>query len=197
MKLTLTRVAPIALAAAVISVSGIALASIPDASGVIHGCYKTSGPAQGVLGVIDTGAGQACPSGTTPLSWNQTGPQGPAGATGATGAQGPQGDTGPQGPAGPSTAGPTGLDVITVFNNGDSGPNNIGLGVNCPNDHPYAIGGGGVATSFGFQSSSQLVESRPVGIEGPSNYSVSVARGWWVQGSTAGMYEEAYAICAK
>ncbi len=56
---------------------GVAAASIPDSSGVIHGCYK---PADGKLRVIDTDAGQACATGETGLAWNQTGPQGPPGS---------------------------------------------------------------------------------------------------------------------
>lgn len=73
---------------------GIAWATIPDASGVIHGCYRTANPAKGALTVIDTGLGETCPSGTVGLNWNQIGPQGPAGATGSTGPQGPSGSPG-------------------------------------------------------------------------------------------------------
>jgi hypothetical protein len=65
---------------------GTALAAIPDAGGVIHGCYKSS---DGKLRVIDTEAGHTCGSGETAVSWNQTGPQGP---TGATGPEGPAGE---------------------------------------------------------------------------------------------------------
>src|SRR5437879_3725406 len=68
-----------------LAAGGIAYASIPDGSGVIHGCYKTIG---GSLRVIDTGSGGACNAGETPLGWNQTGPRGP---TGLQGAQGPPG----------------------------------------------------------------------------------------------------------
>jgi len=53
-----------------------ALASIPGTTGVIHGCYRTAGPH--TLSVID---GQTCPSGSTPLSWNQKGPAGPGSYT--------------------------------------------------------------------------------------------------------------------
>jgi len=69
---------------------GMALASIPDAGGVIHGCYLTTGPpqARGALRVIDTDAGQACVSGEIAITWNQTGPQGPEGPAGATGPAG-------------------------------------------------------------------------------------------------------------
>jgi hypothetical protein len=67
---------------------GLASASIPDGSGVIHACYQSPPPAHGAnLQVIDTGAGGSCSGGMVPLTWNQTGPQGPAG---------------PQGPQGPS-----------------------------------------------------------------------------------------------
>jgi hypothetical protein len=61
----------------------IAYASIPGPDGVIHGCYKTSNPAQGAVIVIDHTA--SCPSGYTALNWNQTGPQGPAGPAGLSG----------------------------------------------------------------------------------------------------------------
>lgn len=73
--------------AVVASGVGIAMASIPDASGVIHGCRASR---SGALSVIDSTT-ESCPKGTTALDWNQTGPQGPAGATGAPGPQGPPG----------------------------------------------------------------------------------------------------------
>lgn len=65
--------------------TGIAFASIPGPDGVVHGCYKTSSPAQGTLTVIDSAA--SCPSGTASLNWNQAGPQGPAGSPGISGYQ--------------------------------------------------------------------------------------------------------------
>jgi hypothetical protein len=60
--------------------AGIAYASIPGPDGVIHGCYKTSNPAQGSVIVIDSAA--SCPSGFAALNWNQTGPQGLPGLAG-------------------------------------------------------------------------------------------------------------------
>jgi hypothetical protein len=57
--------------------AGLAIASIPSSSGVINGCYRTSGGNQGDLIVIDSAA--SCPAGYTALDWNQAGPQGPAG----------------------------------------------------------------------------------------------------------------------
>ena len=75
--------------------AGLAVAAIPDAGGVINGCY---GP-NGQLRVIDTAAGQACKANEASLSWSQTGPAGPQGP------QGPQGPEGPQGPQGPAGGG--------------------------------------------------------------------------------------------
>jgi hypothetical protein len=69
-----------ALAAAMIMLGGVAVASIPSADGVINGCRKNS---TGDLRVIDSAA--SCPNGFTPLKWNQMGPQGPAGANGVSG----------------------------------------------------------------------------------------------------------------
>jgi hypothetical protein len=61
---------------------GIAYATVPDASGVIHGCYQKN---QGTLRVIDTGTTQTCSSSEAPLTWSQTGPQGQQGEPGPTG----------------------------------------------------------------------------------------------------------------
>src|SRR5258708_20634219 len=90
----------IGITALVLTAGGaIAYASIPAPSGTIDACYKTSGPAQGALIVIDSAA--TCPSGTAPLNWNQTGPQGPAGPPGLSGIPlGRQGDAPPYRPPG-------------------------------------------------------------------------------------------------
>jgi hypothetical protein len=68
---------------------GVATGAIPDASGVIHGCYDP----QGALRVIDP-ASSSCKNNETALNWSQTGPAGP------TGPNGPKGATGPTGPSG-------------------------------------------------------------------------------------------------
>jgi Collagen triple helix repeat (20 copies) len=87
-----------------IAVGGIAYASIPDANGVIHGCYR---PTTGQLIVAISGKG--CEEGWTPLNWNQTGQTGPTGLTGPTGPTGLTGPTGATGPTGTTgTTGPTG-----------------------------------------------------------------------------------------
>jgi hypothetical protein len=53
---------------------GIAVASIPDSgTGVITGCYITSGANQGKLRVIDAQAGATCLGTETQLAWNAKG----------------------------------------------------------------------------------------------------------------------------
>lgn len=88
-KRSLISAAAGALAATVLA-GGIAVAAIPDAGGVINGCYRASEDDQkGQLRVVN-GAGN-CRNNELPISWNQVGPQGP---------QGPQGIPGRAGPAG-------------------------------------------------------------------------------------------------
>jgi type VI protein secretion system component Hcp len=132
--------------------AALAVASVPDSSGVIHACYPiteingTTRPvATANLRVIDPSAGQTCTafntdvsSGEAALSWNQTGPSGPQGAPGATGATEPTGPTGPQGAPGTNTtvlSGNTltlsGGQVITI------GAGN-GLTINTPPVKPTA-----------------------------------------------------------
>jgi hypothetical protein len=69
------------------AIGGVASAAIPNAVGVINGCYD---PRSAYVRVVDAALGQTCTTAEKPLNWNQTGPQGPAGPTG------------PQGPAGPA-----------------------------------------------------------------------------------------------
>jgi hypothetical protein len=91
------------VAGAFLAGGAVALAAIPDSSGVIHGWYQKN---VGNLLVIDSDAGDNCRPSEIAISWSHTGPvgpvgpQGPKGDTGATGPQGPKGDTGPQGPKG-------------------------------------------------------------------------------------------------
>jgi hypothetical protein len=81
---------------------------IPDASGVIHACYRAHGPSVGTVRVLP--AADACKSSEQPLAWSQTGPQG------ATGAAGPQGAPGPAGAAGAAgAAGSQGPQVVKTW----------------------------------------------------------------------------------
>ena len=95
-----------------LAAAGSAHATIPDATGTYHACYKT-GP--GDLRLIDFPA-ESCRPSETYVNWNKTGPRGPVGPigpggpagpqgapgkAGAQGADGPQGPQGPEGPMGP------------------------------------------------------------------------------------------------
>ena len=61
------------VAGAFLAGGAVALAAIPDSSGVIHGCYQKN---VGNLRVIDPDAGDNCRPPEIAISWNQTGPVG-------------------------------------------------------------------------------------------------------------------------
>jgi hypothetical protein len=91
-RVTRTRLV-LVVAAAALSVGGVAWATIPGVDNTIHGCYRTAGgDNQGQLRVVETSA--RCRGNETAIEWNQQG------VPGATGATGPAGPTGPQGPKG-------------------------------------------------------------------------------------------------
>lgn len=75
-----------ALVASVLA-GGIAWAGIPDAGGVINGCYQK---VQGQLRVIDPGTDDCRPS-EIAITWSQQGTQGEPGAPGRDGADGRDG----------------------------------------------------------------------------------------------------------
>jgi hypothetical protein len=101
-------------------------AAVPDAQGVIHGCYDTN---NGNLRVVDPSSSK-CKNNETGLNWNQKGPTGAAGAQGPGGPPGPPGPQGPQGTIG--DLGPTGPTGAT----GDQGP----TGPAGPSDAWFAVG---------------------------------------------------------
>jgi hypothetical protein len=83
-----------AVAALAVS-AALAVATVPDGSGVIHTCYELAPaggglPASGPnLRVIDPDGGQSCDAASErALNFSQQGPVGPAGAAGAPGAAG-------------------------------------------------------------------------------------------------------------
>jgi hypothetical protein len=113
----------------------VAWATIPNAAGVINGCYRTSlDDEKGQLRLVDDPS--SCRSNETAIHWNRegapgaaglSGAQGPpgdkgdsgaAGANGSDGTDGAEGATGPTGPAGP--AGPTGPKGEDAF--AEAGP---------------------------------------------------------------------------
>jgi hypothetical protein len=77
---TRVRVAVVAAGVVILVVSavGVAAASIPDSSGLVHGCYKSTAATNGThsLAVIDAAKTSACPSGYKSLKWNVNGPNG-------------------------------------------------------------------------------------------------------------------------
>jgi hypothetical protein len=64
-------------------VAGVALATIPDANGVIHACYR---PLDGNLRLIDSATTATCRLLETAISWNAQGPAGPTGPRGPSAA---------------------------------------------------------------------------------------------------------------
>jgi hypothetical protein len=72
----------------VIATGAVTFASIPSASGVIHGCYRRS---DGQLRVINRDLGRTCRAGEKALSWKQRGPRGLRGPQGIQGIQGEPG----------------------------------------------------------------------------------------------------------
>lgn len=89
-----SHAAIVALAVLIGLAAPAAYASIPDASGVFHGCYN---PANGNTRIIDT-ATSSCRGQEVAVQWGQAGPSGSAGPAG------PQGVAGPAGPAGTALA---------------------------------------------------------------------------------------------
>jgi len=166
-------------------VIGLALtvASIPDGTGVIHGCYQNS---TGIARIIDS-ANESCSKRETAIRWNQqgpegpqgpkgdtgdTGPQGPKGDTGDTGPQGPKGDTGdtgPQGPQGPEgPEGPPGADGAGIASLDDL----AGIPCNPPGGTP-----GVVRISYGTNGEISMTC-------GAAQFALSIA----ISGGGAGVY---------
>ncbi|HXW35835.1 MAG TPA: hypothetical protein VEJ87_14760 [Acidimicrobiales bacterium] len=76
-------VAVLAALSTAVVIGGIGYASIPDSSGVVHGCYKTSGTNH-KLSVINSAVTPNCPSGYTSLDWNANGSNGYSAQTSET-----------------------------------------------------------------------------------------------------------------
>lgn len=163
----------LAVGGALFGVASAVQASIPDANGTIHACYKKN---NGQLRVIDPSAGDTCKKSENSLTFNQTGPTGARGATGATGARGATGATGARGatgpagptgargatgPTGPGGAGVTGSTVVENTNSTTTAVNGVHLEVLSPNCPAGSIltGGGGWARSTSGDAALDL--SRP------------------------------------
>lgn len=161
----------VALVSAGVLFGGGALAwasvtGIPGPDGVIHGCYETASPLK-TLRLIDPSAGTKCPTGSTAIAFNQTGPIGPVGPTGPQGPQGIQGPQGVQGNTGltgstgatgatgaAGAAGLTGYEIVTTttsgMNTGDT------ANATCP-AHKHVLSGGGEILSDGLNGGSVTI----------------------------------------
>jgi Type VI secretion system effector, Hcp len=127
------KVAVLLAAGAVGGAAAVAVATVPDSSGVIHACVRITtiagatvpDPSGANVRIVDS-PGQPCttspagPNTETALNWNVTGPQGPPGQNGTSGTNGTPGTQGPPGADGKTatvTAGNTftiGGAVVTV-----------------------------------------------------------------------------------
>lgn len=151
--------APTAVAAAIVVaavLAGATHAGVPDATGVIHGCFKTQ---SGQLRVSDPddGVPVACDSDSeTALQWNLSGPQG---QTGPEGDKGPAGDAGPAGL--PGTLGPIVQRVFTSFFVSET----KSLDVECPPGTKVINGGGTI------EGAGEITQSAPI----------PVGEGWFVK----------------
>ena len=108
------------LIALMISLGGVAWATIPSSNGIIHACFNTQ---TGAVRVVDAAqGGSLCATGEQGLTWASSGPRGlrgdkgPRGSVGRIGRQGPPGPRGGRGPAGPSGALPHGPRIRLVTN---------------------------------------------------------------------------------
>src|SRR4051812_22373525 len=68
---------------AALGAGSLALASIPDASKVVHACYQNVTSANKPVKLLDTAKSATCPSGWKSASWNQQGPAGTPGISSA------------------------------------------------------------------------------------------------------------------
>ena len=73
----------------VVALGGVAFASVPDRTGVVHACYQKSGGALRVIDSAKRGHAGKCRSSEKPLAFGIRGVRGPQGAQGAVGAPGP------------------------------------------------------------------------------------------------------------
>ncbi|MHB1243576.1 MAG: hypothetical protein ACYC1P_09305 [Gaiellaceae bacterium] len=90
---------------------GIAFASIPDADGLIHGCYRSAaGDAQGQLRVVEDPA--RCRGNETAIQWSEQG------VAGAPGPQGPPGEDGEDGTFSGTFTSPNGQYSLSVTDAG-------------------------------------------------------------------------------
>ena len=162
-----------------------AIGGVPDASGVIHACYTTSGGLKPVV-LVDSSKVTNCPRGWSALTFNQTGPQGLQGLQGLQGVQGAVGATGQQGANGANGAtgasGISGYEIVTAdttgMNPGDSAR------VYCPAGK-HALGGGGEVTKQGAEAGYRTIVSSSAPILGGVAWEVAIEEEFTAQEADA------------
>jgi len=154
---------------ATVAMGVVAYASIPDATGTIHGCFRPGH--SGFVRLVD---GSACLPGEQAIAWNQTGPAGPAG---------------PPGPAG--TAG-TSLNLQWRSAQG------VGLArAFCLPGEVLVSGCGAIEAASGLGSDPVMLrQSFPISDETGVNAFGSNAIGWQVASSNFADTAIAFAACA-
>lgn len=130
-------------AGSAVAIAAVAATPSPvSSSGVIDGCWSKAA-VRGSHVIVLQDQGTSCPAGTTPISWNESGPPGPAGSVGPSGPAGPSGSPGANGSPGagvvvgdsaPASACPNGGITVT------DGSGNVGYVCNGANGSPGATG---------------------------------------------------------
>jgi hypothetical protein len=183
----------VAMLALILAMTGFAAAAIPDARGVIHGCYEKS---TGILRVIK--AGKRCSKSEKSISWNQQGRRGRNGTNGTNGVNGTNGSNGMPGPPGPpGTNGTNGATTVTVKTASVSIP---GTGVST--SAGIACSTGQRATGGGFNSgyTTAVVTLSSPSSDGGVNPSTTgqTPNGWLiVVHSSVATTGDIYVVCAS
>jgi hypothetical protein len=174
-----------------VAVFATAYATIPDATGIIHGCYRLSDGSLRVFDIDDPTAG--CDAATEgPVDWHEMGPQGPAGPQGSQGVAGPAGPSGPQGPAGIN--GVSGLVKVSATTAANSFDGKIAE-VDCPPGK--VVVGGGAFTLF---TDDGMVNTGGLVLRSSGPHPHADRQGWLAQvgegkSTSKNWFVTVYAIC--
>src|SRR5262252_5537942 len=149
--------------AAVVAGTATGLAYAATTGDVVHACFQDTHPPT----LTHAGKHGNCHRGSIPVTWNRQGLRGKAGKSGL------------------ATAGPDGLDVVTVSSQVNvGGEGTVNAQVNCPAGHPYAISGGFDTSSPDVNAAVYL--DRPAGQgtsdQDPAGWKPRNTAGGWIVG---------------